>query len=186
MGKYIDMLVYYKRVKYCCFGRLTSKFSADIIQVIVELQRILPQEYRIDYGEEHDFDDIFKEYRMELLDNYMNENYLFAAKYSARELRKYFNVEKFREKYGGNSKYTLFFTQTLCDYLSMFIFYQRTDDFMLKSNTKELSAKGIVFYKMYLATLLVREILGYSIYYEIERVEELLNKNKCENHVGIG
>lgn len=153
--KYTYMKSEYDLVEHCCcFAPVNNLYSNEIsefVHKICILNELLKESpFLIFEDETTAFVEIYKKYRIWLLQRYMDKS--FKVKYKYDDLfsiskKKYYNISAIEELYGGNARNNVFFAKSFCDFCK---------------TSFDVQGDTLVAYKMYLGAAKILKVIGYD------------------------
>lgn len=171
-GKCIDLIVYHDRVHFCC--------RKNAVEMIITFNKILPDRYSI-YDSELSVLKLFCEkYKLFVLSKYIDDFSSFSeyTNFFSMKERQIFNPNCLEQYYGAVTRETMFFYQTVSDFL-----YKNKNELRF-GNTEiyseyespKLSKVGATLHKIYLSTLIIKQMIGMTCYdWEIEYQKKLIS-----------
>ena len=162
MSKFQDMKSYYSLVKaVCCFEDPVSSESSNLYNMKLALTRGLPEDLaEIDFSV---FREIYCDYRLWILQHYIDPYYQFASHY--HPFRYYHprngfdSAKQFKEEYGGLAEEYIFLATTMADY-----FEHQFETFRRNARDKNCDIVLLceVAHKLYYGCLLLMKQIGYK------------------------
>jgi hypothetical protein len=121
----IDKIKYYDIVRYCCcFRDRLSSEGQNIMEKAVTFNQVLSGPFRVTEEDRLDFVGFYREYRVWLLEKYMDPFFSFSSVYLVlSDIRKRYGRDPaaFKSVYGAVSNEELFFAQTFNDFSGSFL-----------------------------------------------------------------
>ena len=157
------MKSYYGLVKaICCFEDPVSSESSNLYNMMLVLTRGLPEElFETDFSV---FREIYCDYRLWILQHYIDPYYEFATHYHSfryyHPRNGFDSVKQFKEEYGGLAEEYIFLSTTMADY-----FEHQFQTFLRNasaSDNNDIVLLGEVAHKLYYGCLLLMKQIGYK------------------------